>query len=138
MKRACALCAALVIALCAVSCGRVNGNVTNGYEILGYPFGVTGAEITHYYGADRIVVSFGDTGELTKLKNWFANLRCRPKTFEPGNAPGDADGGEAYVIVFKGEEDRSASYVKVGEKKCYLLLDDAWYAVENPSDPPGI
>ena len=76
--------------------------------------------------------SQGDS--LAVLRDWASRLNCYSVTFPEGQSPGDSDGGESYRFTFP---EGGFSYVITGPKEHWLVTDDGWYSVSNPSDPPA-
>ena len=78
-------------------------------------------------------VTWDLTGEESaSLERWALALDLTAESFPEGETPGDRDGGSGYTFQL---EDKSFSYILAGDE-AYILLEDAWYRVENPSDPP--
>lgn len=71
-----------------------------------------------------------------KLRTWASELKYELIEFESGQTPGDNDGGETYHFVFNDGGFTDFSYVINGADGCYLLIDNDWYSVSNPSNPP--
>lgn len=68
---------------------------------------------------------------LTKLRAWADGLILGEAVpFEAAESSGE-NAEEVYVFRFGGQE---ASYYK--DEVCYLVMDDVWYPVLNPADPP--
>ncbi len=90
--------------------------------------------VVHFFaGQEEKWVLQGEEAE--KVLSWAAGLACTPFQPEPGQGPGDAEGGEAYDFTLSGGF--SFSYINNGPAEHYLLLDAQWYSVENPEIPPA-
>jgi hypothetical protein len=70
---------------------------------------------------------------MSPIVDWICGLKLQHETFEPGNTPGDGDGGEVYAFDNGYGE---VSYVKNGTDNCFVLYGGDWHKVQNPSDPP--
>lgn len=79
----------------------------------------------------------GSGGEdVDSLRDWVSELEYELLEFEEGHSPGDSDGGEVYEFVLTEEGYPGFSYVISGPRDCYLLIEDCWFSVSNPSNPP--
>ena len=76
-----------------------------------------------------------DEEHIEDLKEWISNLQLKQEEFKEGDTPGDVTGGESYIFTLTGGDISSFSYITNGERKGYLLVDDVWYSVLNPSNP---
>lgn len=91
--------------------------------------------ITHSLAGSTVAwVLEGD--ECQGMTAWIAQLEFQPAAFEAGASPGDSEGGEVYDIALGPGDNPSFSYVITGDT-AFLLVDGAWYAVQNPSPPPA-
>ncbi len=99
---------------------------------------VTQIEVMHVYmGRASEWTIEGD--EALAVRVWLSNLECRMVEFEKGNTPGDTEGGEVYsfkCVQYSSASYPGFSYMKNGEDDCYLILQENWYSVLNPSNPP--
>ena len=66
---------------------------------------------------------------VAALQEFEAGARLRRVTFEPGEAPNDAEGFESWVFDVNGGEG-GFTYVYNGSGE-YVLMDGEWYALEN-------
>ncbi len=94
----------------------------------------TSLQVVHIRGGqmeERTVT--GDA--LEALHVWAEELLpgLEERSFDPGETPGDSDGGEVYTFAGAGT---SFSYVINGPADCWVAMDGVWYAVANPADPP--
>lgn len=93
---------------------------------------------------EQVDISYAYASEVTEwkleqdkfgdFKSWVMTLSLEHKTFEENNSPGDSDGGAAYNFSINNGK-TTFSYVMSGEFK-YIIFNDEWYEVSNPSDPP--
>lgn len=96
---------------------------------------VTGIKITHVLMGQLTEWNIeGD--DIEALRAWSNGLECEPCEFEEGNTPGDGDGQETYWFELTGGEYPDFDYVICGPNDCYLFVENNWYIVNNPSDPP--
>lgn len=99
--------------------------------------GVTEIAVTRILGGKTEERRF-DGEALRRWDAWLSGLRCEERAFAPGKTPGDVNGGERYVITASAPNGSvQYSYLKNGERDCWLLVDGAWFAVKNPCDPPA-
>jgi len=79
-------------------------------------------------------IGLRDDKAVEAVSAWAGNLELEHKTFAEGQAPGDGDGGEFWSFDVNGIED-VFGYGDYGNG-CYILYNNEWYAVKNPSAPP--
>ena len=95
---------------------------------------VTKVNITHILAGQLTEWSIeGDDVETLRL--WANGLEYELREFEEGNTPGDGDGQEAYWFELTGGNYPGFDYIICGPDDCYLLMEDSWYVVSNPSAP---
>ena len=70
-----------------------------------------------------------DAQGAAALQEFEAGARLRRVTFEPGEAPNDAEGFESWVFDVNGGEG-GFTYVSNGSGE-YVLMDGEWYVLEN-------
>ena len=91
--------------------------------------------ITHTVGGQSTKFTLeGDS--LDDLRAWVADLQYKHQVYTKGNSPGDIDGGEVYSFEMAEDDYPGFSYIINGVNNCYLLIEDEWYSVSNPSNPP--
>ena len=96
---------------------------------------VTTVDIIHHIGGKTI--QWAAEGEdVDSLRDWVSELEYELLEFEEGHSPGDSDGGEVYEFVLTEEGYPGFSYVISGPRDCYLLIEEYWFSVANPSNPP--
>jgi hypothetical protein len=95
---------------------------------------ITVINITHTVdGQSTKFTVEGDS--LDDLRIWVANLQYKHQTYTKGNSPGDVNGGEVYSFEMAESDYPGFSYIINGVNNCYLLIEDEWYTVSNPSNP---
>lgn len=90
--------------------------------------------VTRYSGGREEAYTL-EGADVKALKEWMKALTLGEEaTFEEGAYPGEvSEGGEVYY--FEASEGEAAfSYRDFGE--CYLVVEDHWYPVLNPAEPP--
>ena len=129
MKRSLVISAALSLALLLCACA---GGVPEESPLAAvFPDQTSQLEASRFDGGG--MVTWDLTGEESaSLERWALALDLTAESFPEGETPGDRDGGSGYTFQL---EDKSFSYILAGDE-AYILLEDAWYLVENPSDPP--
>ena len=121
---------------CLLAAREYFGLDADGAVSFTFPGDAASAGVQHTIGG-RLEERTLEGREFTQLKAWFSNLKCTEESFEPGQTPGDGNGGEVYFItVFSENGSASYSYVKNGNGKVYLVVGETWYWVKNASDPP--
>ena len=96
---------------------------------------VTGVKITHVLMGELTEWNIEGDG-IDALRLWANGLEYELREFEEGNTPGDGEGQEAYWFELTGGDYPGFDYIICGPDDCYLLIENNWYAVKNPSDPP--
>ena len=108
-------------------------NQSNDFSIETIPNNIEQVMVSHYLSGEETEWTIkGD--DLAKWKSWLEGLSARQKNFEEGNMPGDSNGGEVYSFSINNGE-VSVSYIINGCDDYYLLFDNKWYAVSNPTNP---
>lgn len=97
---------------------------------LSIPDDITEASVSHIVSGQESQWIIGGN-DIPPLNDWLSRLQC-----EQGNKPEDSEGGEVYFFAFDGRDDLNFSYVNNGENGCYLVVNETWYYVSNPADPP--
>lgn len=117
---------------------RVNYNnrdraIICGIEILLFPPNTETVNITYSAGTAESSRKLNPT-EINSVMDWAAGLDLRYEDYAEGEAPNEVyAGGESCSFEINGGE-ASFSYVWIDD--CYIVLENKWYAVENPSWPP--
>ncbi len=136
MKKLFALAMALVLAFSMVGCNNdAQNSVGPGRPISTYIGNdVTKIKVTHYVsGEENSWIAEGE--EINGLKEWANNLKYDIVEFEESQTPGESEGGEVYDFTLTEGNYPGFSYIINGDN-CYLLIEEYWYAVSNPSNPP--
>lgn len=89
-------------------------------------------DLIHIIGGQEYEIII-ENDELNNVIEWIEKLETKHKSFEKGKSPGDAAGQEVFEFASNGKH--LFSYVKWGEDEGFILYDDEWYVVNNPSDP---
>ena len=92
------------------------------------PEDVESVAITHYSCTVEEAWELDAQGAAA-LQEFEAGARLRRVTFEPGEAPNDAEGFESWVFDVNGGEG-GFTYVSNGSGE-YVLMDGEWYVLEN-------
>lgn len=72
--------------------------------------------------------------EITEVKDWALGLDLLPMDFSDGEAPNEVyAGGESYTFDINNGE-KVFTYLYINDY--YIFVNDQWYLVENPSNPP--
>lgn len=120
MKRQLAAIAVLALAASAL------GGCGSGVALL--PEDVESVAITHYSCSVEEAWELDAQGAAA-LQEFEAGARLRRVTFEPGEAPNDAEGFESWVFDVNGGEG-GFTYVSNGSGE-YVLMGGEWYVLEN-------
>ena len=120
MKRQLAALALLALAASAL------GGCGSGVALL--PEDVESVAITHYSCTVEEAWELDAQGAAA-LQEFEAGARLRRVTFEPGEAPNDAEGFESWVFDVNGGEGGFTD-VSNGSGE-YVLMDGEWYVLEN-------
>lgn len=92
--------------------------------------------VAYHYQAGSVTHQELTDEQVAEWTSWLGGLEVWEKTFEAGKSPGDKTEIEFYEFVLNNDED-AIDYVKDG-RSYYILFDDRWYAVSNPSNPADI
>ena len=113
------------IALLAFAASALGGCGSGGGLL---PEDVESVAITHYSCSVEEAWELDAQGAAA-LQEFEAGARLRRVTFEPGEAPNDAEGFESWVFDVNGGEG-GFTYVSNGSGE-YVLMDGEWYVLEN-------
>lgn len=89
----------------------------------------TTVTVTHFHAAKEDKWNV-EGEELNTIREWVDSL-----TYAEVEQPDVADGAQEYR--FKAT-DNEFSYIINGENEHYLVVEDKWLAVSNPSHPPVV
>ena len=134
MKKYIMLVFILTIGVCnIVGCGRAEPD--SEISALKISDDITKVNVVHM-DCGGIIQWVAEGSEIDELRNWVNGLEYALFEYEEGKSPGDGEGGEVYRFTYDEGSDLEFSYVINGPDKCYLLIEDCWYVVKNPSRPP--
>lgn len=113
-----------------------NGEVVIcGLKYILLPDEITEIEVGGYYNGG--VIKLGDfvVQDFMSFKDWFAQLSLEHKEFSDGKSPAEtyADGDSYEFDINDGA--LCFTYVDYGTG-AYVVYDNEWYEVLNPSEPP--
>jgi hypothetical protein len=98
-----------------------------------YPDAVNEMTATHVNDGQVSELSM-DRADIADLARWLADLSFEKVEFNAGQTPGDSIGVENYRFTANASIDLF-TYGKYGEDECFILYNNEWYKVANPSDP---
>lgn len=107
----------------------------NRVESIIMPDEITEVEVSGYYNGSVIKPGEFVIQDLEAFKTWFAELSFEHREFAEGKTPGETlAGGNSYqfdvnngALVF--------TYADFGIG-AYIVYDNEWYEITNPSEPP--
>jgi beta-lactamase regulating signal transducer with metallopeptidase domain len=113
-------------------------DVNNGGKMTLYADAITRMRVLHITGGQSTGYGIADKMSIARIGDWVGDLSVEREYFAYGQTPGDSEGGEVYDFT---ADDGSGFaglffYGNYGSGKCYIVCDDVWYKVKNPSDPP--
>ena len=123
----------MVLSVFFVLAGCGKGNQSGEQLVALIPEEVTEITVTHILSGKETEYTI-EGAKLDELKLWASNLSMKHKVYKDGSTPGDVDGGEVYGFNME-DNYTEFSYIINGEKDCYILIDDKWYVISNPTDP---
>ena len=101
-------------------------------QITLFPKEAASAEVIYTHAAIPVAWEMEDE-ETEAVKAWADGLELQYVTFSEGSTPADTEGGMCYDFTINDGES-AFSYVDSG--RCYILFQNEWYEVKNPSEPP--
>jgi hypothetical protein len=107
-------------------------DLDNGQMAL-YPDAVNEMTATHVIDGQSSEQSM-DSAAIAELARWLAGLAFEKVEFNAGQTPGDSIGVETYHFTANALIDLF-TYGKYGEDEWFILYNNEWYKVANPSDP---
>ncbi len=136
MKKVIAVFGALVCVFTLSGCSRtpVPAEAVKQLEDC-FPDDMVNMTITHYLSGE-MTAEDREGDDLDAILEWASGLQYAYFPVEENAAPGDCEGGEVYTFAPATGDGTEVSYIIHGTDTCYLLIDNAWYTVTNPSDPP--
>lgn len=133
MKKLIVLMAALISTFCLAGCNQTadSGRLTPAC----ISDSVTKVDIIHH-ASGKSTHWTAEGEDVDNLRDWASKLECELLEYEDGHSPGDSNGGEIYIFTLAEGDALEFSYIINGPDRCYLLIEEIWYSVLNPSDPP--
>ena len=136
MKNLIALVLALVCVLGLIGCGNSTQNSEN-KQIITLPSEVKEVEVSGYYNGS--VINAGDfiIENFDEFAEWFSQLSLEHRTFEEGKNPGEMyAGGNSYTFDINDGALTFTYAVGGSPVTAYIIYDEEWYEVLNPSELP--
>ena len=100
------------------------------------PENITNVELSGFYGGGVEEPRMLNQTGIEELRAWVSELSLRHRTFKEGEAPGDYNGGTAYIFSFNDGE-TSFAWVNIGTKmNKYIHYENEWYEIMNTLNPP--
>ncbi|MFI3201486.1 MAG: immunoglobulin-like domain-containing protein [Eubacteriales bacterium] len=135
MKKILSLSLILIMVMALVGCNSNTTAISELWEMPEPPYPLKVAEYgslevkEFYVGSEEYEI--GDSSIRTVLE-WSSSLELKEVSFDKGEHPSESDGWSSYEFIVA---DKIAfSYADFGEKG-YVIVDDIWYEVQNPSLP---
>lgn len=97
---------------------------------------VSGATVYHTVQGKTIESVVEEHQDLYNLRIWTNNLEYILFNCNGATKPTDLENTEVYKIVFKDGDYPGFSYIISENHNYYLLIEEHWYSVINPSNPP--
>lgn len=130
MRKIVAFCTLFIIVISLSACGTFTMSAP-----ICIPNEIKDVTVTHIESG-RSYKSIVNRDDLQKVRSWLSCLKCEQRYFRKGSTPGDAEGGEAYIFSFDNRSELDFTYVINDKNDCYLLVDEEWYYITHPSNPP--
>ena len=135
MKKLIALVLALVCALGLVGCDNSAQINDKSKQVIVLPSEVNAVEVSGYYNGS--VINEGDfvVADLDTFATWISQLSLEHRTFEEGKTPSETQaGGNSYHFNVNNGA-LSFTYAD-GGIEAYIVYNEEWYEVLNPSELP--
>lgn len=95
---------------------------------------IESVSICGYYDGSVIAPWELDQSEIEELTTWIGHLSLEHRIFKEGENPGETfAGGNSYTFDLNNGE-QSFTYADID--KPYIIFEEEWYEVKNPSDLP--
>jgi len=99
------------------------------------PDEITEVEVSGYYNGSVIKPGVFVIQDFEAFKTWFAEISFEHREFAEGKNPGETlAGGNSYQFDVNNEE-LVFTYADFGIG-AYIVYDNEWYEITNPSEPP--
>lgn len=99
------------------------------------PDEITEVEVSGYYNGGVIKPGEFIIQDFEAFKTWFAEFSFEHREFAEGKTPGETlAGGNSYQFDVNNEE-LVFTYADFGTG-AYIVYDNEWYEITNPSEPP--
>lgn len=120
-----------VLSVSIILAGCSNKSVSKLNEVLPQ---IESVSICGYYDGNEITPLELDQSEIEELTTWISNLSMERRVFKEGEKPNETfAGGNSYTFGLNNGE-QSFTYADID--KPYIIFEEEWYEVKNPSDPP--
>ena len=96
---------------------------------------VTKVEVMHVLSG-QVEEWTAEGSDVDALRDWAAGLKYEHKTYEEGQSPSDAEGGEMYSFELSEGDYPGFTYYVDGPDDSHLVIEGEWFSVSNPSMPP--
>ena len=100
--------------------------------VLSFPDDVDSIEVTFDFYPSEVTKAL-NTDEIAAVTEWVLGLEVEQVPLDDAETPNNYAGGAAWHFVVNGGE-FAFSYVDYDGGA--ILMNDEWYAVKNPSNPP--
>ena len=136
MKNLIALVLALVCVLGLIGCGNSTQNSEN-KQIITLPSEVKEVEVSGYYNGSLINAGDFIIENFDEFAEWFSQLSLEHRTFEEGKNPSEMyAGGNSYTFDINDGALTFTYAVGGSPVTAYIIYDEEWYEVLNPSELP--
>ena len=124
------LCIILLVMLMLGGCSERNNREEA--AVLSFPDDVDSIEVTFDFYPSEVTKAL-NTDEIAAVTEWVLGLEVEQVPLDDAETPNNYAGGAAWHFVVNGGE-FTFSYVDYDGGA--ILMNDEWYAVKNPSNPP--
>lgn len=124
------LCIILLVMLMLGGCSERNNREEA--AVLSFPDDVDSIEVTFDFYPSEVTKAL-NADEIAAVTEWVLGLEVEQVPLDDAETPNNYAGGAAWHFVVNGGE-FAFSYVDYDGGA--ILMNDEWYAVKNPSNPP--
>ncbi|MBS6397350.1 MAG: hypothetical protein KH452_09420 [Clostridiales bacterium] len=124
----------IIANVCMLSMSGCQKTVS-GSDVFSMPGEISKVEISGYY--DGSVINAGDfvVENFNELATWLSNLSLQHRTFADGKTPSETQsGGDSYIFTINNDV-LTFTYADGGTTE-YIVYNEEWYEVLNPSELP--